>query len=111
MASLTWPQSNTRTLQPFTLQDGQGAVTTAVDLTNATNIQLKVARQNYPQTTYTALTGTYTITSAVNGQFSWKFSAADVATPGVYNMVIIVTYAGGDIWSAGPFAFTIQETA
>lgn len=108
--ALTWPQSNTRTIQPFQLQNGTGTTATNVDLTGFSSISLALAKQGLPITSYAALTGTPTVTGLTTGQFTWKFSAADVAVPGVYNLVITVLYTNGDVWTNPPVSFTIQET-
>ncbi|MGZ6362189.1 MAG: hypothetical protein ACXWP0_10970, partial [Ktedonobacterales bacterium] len=60
---------------------------------------------------FTTLTGAATaFTDVVNGKFTYKFSAADVATAGNYQLVIVVNYGAGDIMRSLPLAFTIVRT-
>jgi hypothetical protein len=47
--------------------------------------------------TVTAITGTLTATDASNGVFSWAYSAADVATPGLHLVVFKATYTNYDL--------------
>lgn len=110
MATIQWPQGNTRTLQPFTLQNGTGANAAAQDLTGYSTITLTVARADRQPLVFTTLTGTPTVTSLTNGQFTFKFSATDVAVPGSYWLVITVLYAAGDTWVGPKVPLVIEET-
>lgn len=111
MASLTWPQGNTHTALPVTCQDGVGANVTPLNLSSNTGITLSVQPSGVGQQVapYRTLTGVATVTSAAAGQFSFVFSAADVATPGTYNLIVRVAFTGS-VWVSAPSTIAIIET-
>lgn len=108
-----WPQGNTHTQFPVQLIGSDG---TPVDLTGVPfasitvqkAISLSAGPQTYP---FTACAGTVTqFTDVTNGKFIYKFAAADVASPGNYQLVIVVDYGGSDLLKSLPFDFTIVKT-
>ena len=65
-----------------------------VDLTGATITGRMVRIDVLPNVTRD-ITGTFTIVTATSGIFSWTFSAADIATPGTWEVQFIATYGDG----------------
>ncbi|MGZ6373433.1 MAG: hypothetical protein ACXWPI_01795 [Ktedonobacterales bacterium] len=111
--SYQWPQGNTHTQMPIQVIGNDG---TPVDLTGVpfTSITLQRAIvispgvQTYP---FVACTGAVTaFTDVANGKFTYKFSTADVATPGNYQLIIVVDYGGSDVLKSLPMDFTITRT-
>lgn len=108
-----WPQGNTHSLFPVQLVGADGV--TGVDLTGVLFASISLAMApvttNGAPAAFTPLAGAVTsFTDVVNGKFNYKFTAADVATPGAYDLVIVVNYGAGDILRSLPMTLTIVRT-
>lgn len=106
-----WPQNSTRPTWPVTCQNGVGVNASAQDLTGNTSIVLTMTSTASQPPSYVQLGAAATVTNATAGQMSVKFTASDLAVPGTFQIVITVTYAGGDKWVSQPVPFTILETS
>lgn len=93
------------TLVNFTPQFAQyvNGVLQAYNLTGLT-ISMKMQSTNDP-TIVQVGTGTWTIDNAAAGQAHYVYSAADVATPGVWTLFIKLTQT-----SSGAFVHAFQKT-
>lgn len=102
----SWPQGHTHTALPVTLTTQSG---TPIDLTLATAITVKM-RPAVPVSSYVALAGTPTVTSATSGQFNYVFAPADVATFGAFKLMVTVTYSTTDEADFFEVDFLITQT-
>lgn len=108
-----WPQGNIHTQLPVQLvgSDGTPVDLTGVPFANIT-IQKAIVLSSGPQTySFAACAGSVTaFTNVTSGMFTYKFAAADVASPGNYKLIIVVDYGSGDLLKTLPFDFTIVKT-
>lgn len=84
-----------------TWQDDSGA---ALDLTTAT---LTVRFSGVAGSTGFNGTGTFNITSAATGKFTYTLSATDVAVAGTWNLQFIATYGDGTKQFSDPVPLSI----
>lgn len=83
-------QGATKSPLQLTWTDAAGA---AVNLTGATI----TARMTRDRVTVRDVTGTFALVTAASGVFSWDFSTADLATPGVWEVQFTADIGGEDI--------------
>lgn len=105
--SILWVQGHTYTQLPLILKQSS---TAALDLTGvaANGIVVKVRRKDGRQpTSFTALAGSVSITTAASGSISYQFAAADVAQSGDYQLLVQVTMPNSAVWKNLPVDFTI----
>lgn len=96
-------QGATRIPLRLTWVDTNGA---AVDLTGATI----TARMTNDGTTVRAVTGSLNVVNpGTAGQFDWDFSAADVATAGVWQVQFTATFSGNEYHRSFSALLTIDE--
>lgn len=88
MALATAVQGALRPAQPITWLDAEG---NAFDLTGAT---LTGRIRNRATRTARDVEGTLTVTEAAAGEFTWAFSAEDVAEAGTFDVQFTATVAG-----------------
>lgn len=77
---------------------------TALNLTNAT---LSVRFSGVGTSTSFAGAGSFTITSAVAGQFTYTFASTDVANPGTWQLQFLATYGDGTKQFSDPFPLEV----
>lgn len=91
-----WTQGTTHDLLPISLSRPDG---TSVDLTGITPANITLYRRQVIGTytsPFVACTGSaQTITSVNPGAFTYKFSAADVATVGLYDIYFSIDFGQG----------------
>lgn len=79
-------QGARHTAQVITWTDTEG------DAQNLTGATVTGRLLNLSTYAATAITGALAVTSAASGIFTWTYSAADVATPGTYEVQFVATY-------------------
>ena len=87
MANLVLKQDDTVPALQVTLADSNGPI----NLTNATSVKVVMKGNN----TGTVVVGVCTVTNAIAGQVSYTFTAANTATPDVYQVEFEIVWAGG----------------
>lgn len=84
----------------------EGATHTAQEVTwlyddgdpvNLTDATITGFKRNTRTGAVTALDGTFNITDAPNGVFTWAYGAGDVAAYGTYLVQFLATYGVGDV--------------
>lgn len=105
---ITWAQNNTYASLSLQVQTAQN---TPLDLTGVANnaVSLRL-RPNIPGGKYATLAGLATIVAPnTAGTISYQFAPTDVATPGLYKLVVVVQF-GTRLWESGELDFQITQT-
>lgn len=109
MAGYRWPQGNTHVQLPVALSQEDGTVYDLTGVaTNQIGIKMRTVLGNV-KGPFVALTGTVVSipSPASNGIFNYKFSAADVANIGTYELLIDINYGASDDAKGFPVPFEI----
>lgn len=109
MAGYRWPQGCTHIQLPIALaqEDGSPYDLSSVAL-NQISLQMRTVLGNV-KGAFTPLTGTVVnvATPATSGIFNYRFSAADVANIGTYEIMVVITYGALDLAKGFPTSFEV----
>lgn len=109
MAGYRWPQGCTHIQLPVALaqQDGTPYDLSSVAL-NQITLQIRTVLGNV-KSAFTPMTGSVVNinTPATNGTFNFRFSTADVANIGTYEILVLVSYGAADNAKGFPTPFEI----
>lgn len=109
MAGYRWPQGCTHIQLPVALaqEDGSPYDLSSV-LLNQITLQVRTVLGNV-KSPFVAMTGTVVNidTPATNGVFNYRFSSADVANIGTYEIMVVINYGTADNAKGFPTSFEI----
>jgi hypothetical protein len=80
----------------------------AQDLTGAT-ITARIEPVESPETDEFASDGTFTLTDAINGEFSWEYGEDDVANWGRFLVQFKATYGDGSYDLSDPMEWIVKK--